>query len=185
MANENVVRGARPVYQCSRGCRGLILLLGLLAALASSAAGEDAARAAGEAGARAEWIDVHVHLVCLRGDYSTAVKIAAAGMDDAGVRMSVVLPPPQIAGQARRPFDWQDFKGALWSCPGRFAFLGGGGTLNPMIHDAGNGADVDEQTRSRFAKTAEEILAAGAAGFGEIAAHHLSHAAGHPYESVP
>ena len=142
----------------------------------------------GSAASRIEWIDVHVHLLGGGGprgaDYPGAVRAAIAAMDEAGIKKSVVLPPPQVSG-GRLPFDWKDFREALQAWPGRFAFLGGGGLLNPMLQDAGRENTVDEATRRRFADAAKEIRAAGAVGFGEIAAHHLSFMGGHPYESVP
>jgi hypothetical protein len=69
----------------------------------------------------------------------------------------------------------------------RFRWLGGSGTLNPLLHQTAPG-DVDESVRRRFRQRAEEILAQGAIGFGEIAVHHLSlpqMGSFHPYESVP
>ena len=48
---------------------------------------------------RLQWIDVHVHLVGGRGerlrDYDGAVKEALRAMDEAGIRMCIVMPPPQ------------------------------------------------------------------------------------------
>ena len=69
--------------------------------------------------------------------------------------------------------------------PARFGFLGGGGSLNLMIHEAAKDGGVSEPLRKRFEDRANQILAAGAAGFGEIAVHHLALRPGHPYESVP
>lgn len=132
------------------------------------------------------WIDVHVHLLSRTGaenDFAGAAQAALVAMDS-GLVQSVVMPMPQVTG-GRRLFDWHDFVDALKKYPGRFAFLGGGGTLNPIIIDNAQRATIDERTRAEFARTAEEIIAAGAAGFGEMTAHHLSAMSGHPYESVP
>lgn len=131
-----------------------------------------------------DWIDTHVHLLGGRGDFGGAAKAAVAAMDESAIKICVVMPPPQVSGGARPPFDWKQFKDALQAYQGRFAFLGGGGTLNPMIQE--NVADkVTDEIKRRFETAADEILSAGAAGFGEIAAHHLSLHDGHPYESVP
>lgn len=132
-----------------------------------------------------QWVDVHVHLLGgrpPRADFDGAVRAALAAMNDAGIRTSVVMPPPQV--QSMPAFDWQDYAGFLKGYPGRFAFLGGGGTLNVMLHEAARASRVDDATRAEFERIAVEILGAGAAGFGEIAAHHLSFTAGHPYEWV-
>jgi uncharacterized protein (TIGR03067 family) len=126
------------------------------------------------------WIDVHTHLIGDRGDYRGAVAAALAAMDDAGIEKIVVMPPPHVSGG--RTWDLEAFLPVL-APRARFAFLGGGGTLNPMIQDTKPEA-VDEAVRRRFEARAEEIMKHGAAGFGEITAHHLSHMSGHPYESV-
>lgn len=136
---------------------------------------------------RSAWVDVHVHPVGGRtgsADYEGAVEAMAKIMDEAGIGKMVILPPPQVFGTPP-PFDYDDFSGALKKYSGRFAFLGGGGTLNSMIHRAGTAAAAGDDLKQRFEKQANEILRQGAAGFGEMAAHHLSFMRDHPYESVP
>lgn len=136
---------------------------------------------------RIEWIDVHVHLIGGRGpfqDYEGAVQAAVAAMDEAGIKKVVVMPPPQVSGSPL-PYDYDSFVSAIRKYPGRFAFLGGGGTLNPMLQEAGSTPNVSDAFMHKFEETANAIITHGAAGFGEITAHHLSHMEGHPYESVP
>lgn len=129
------------------------------------------------------WVDAHVHLLGGRDrDFHGAVQEAAAIMDSAGMRAMVLMSPPQVGGGSAI-YDTTDFVGAIRRHPGRFAFLGGGGVLNPMLQGAPS-AEVSEALRKRFEEAAEKIVAQGAAGFGEISAHHLSHLPGHPYESV-
>ncbi|MSO65127.1 MAG: hypothetical protein EXQ85_04910 [Alphaproteobacteria bacterium] len=107
---------------------------------------------------------------------------ALQAMDQLGIARSLILPPPQVTGQ-RNAYDYDSFALVLHEHRERFGFLGGGGTLNPMIH--GIRADaVTDNHRREFTAVADRIIAAGAAGFGEIAAHHLSFFAQHPYESV-
>lgn len=136
---------------------------------------------------RLGWVDVHVHLVGGRGphgqDYPGAVQAALAVIDQAGIRKVVVMPPPQVHGELP-PFDYESFLEAIRRHPTRFNFLGGGGSLNPMLHEAAAETTVSDRLLRRFEDRALEILRAGALGFGEIAAHHLSHTVGHPYESV-
>jgi hypothetical protein len=127
-----------------------------------------------------QWIDAHVHLVGDRSGLQGAVAAAVAAMDDAGIRTMVIMSPPNISGG--RLWDVDDVLPVL-TPRARFAFLGGGGTLNPIIQDTKPEA-VDDAVRQRFEARAEDFIKKGAAGFGEIAAHHLSHVQGHPYESV-
>jgi predicted TIM-barrel fold metal-dependent hydrolase len=69
--------------------------------------------------------------------------------------------------------------------PDRIAVLGGGGSLNVMIHQAGRSDLVNPDIKARFEKKADEIISKGAIGFGELAAEHFSFNYDHPYESVP
>jgi hypothetical protein len=133
--------------------------------------------------AQPAWIDAHVHLHGggQQPDYAGAVQVALAAMDGSGARAAIVMPPPRVQGMSYH--DWDSFAAMLKRHPGRFAFMGGGGTLNVMLHDPAN-AEPSTEARSRFERIAREILAAGAVGFGEIAAHHLSIVPGHPYEWV-
>lgn len=165
---------------------GLTVLAAVLSGL-SSFAGEGPPQQGTIAAGRIEWIDVHVHLVAGKKgaiDYEGAVAATVAGMDEAATRQAVIMPPPQVFGTPP-PYDYDDFIAALKKVPGRFRFLGGGGTLNPMIQGAGASTAISEDLKRRFEEKANEIIKAGAAGFGEIAAHHLSYMHGHPYESVP
>jgi hypothetical protein len=133
-----------------------------------------------------EWIDTHVHPLGGRGqtqDYGGAVWAALAAMEPAGIAKMVLMPPPQVHGSPP-PFDHESFAFAVKRHPARLAFLGGGGSLNPMIQEAAGETTVSDRLRRRFEEKADEIIREGAVGFGEMAAHHLSHLPGHPYESV-
>lgn len=131
-------------------------------------------------------VDVHVHLIGGRGqqqDYAGAVDAAIHEMDRFGVVMAIVLPPPQVD---RQPvYDASAFVGALQRYRGRFAYLAGGGTLNPTIHRYADPARVTDAVKRDFAAAAEQIIDSGAVGFGEMASLHISAAPGHPYEFVP
>lgn len=130
------------------------------------------------------WVDVHMHLVGGRADFAGAVENAVREMDRFGIATAIILPPPQVDSQPS-PHDWDAYAGALRRHPGRFAFLGGGGTLNATIHRHADPARVTERVTRDFAAAAERILDAGGAGFGEIASLHISATLGHPYEFVP
>lgn len=128
-----------------------------------------------------EWIDAHAHLVIGRGVAGGAAQVALDAMNRTGILKTVLLPTPQDDGR----YDYDVLASIAKANPRRFAFLGGGGSLNPMLQGARDVTAVTDDVKRRFEAKANEIIAAGAAGFGEIAAFHPSLAPGHPYESVP
>lgn len=133
-------------------------------------------------------IDTHSHLdhAGSLGNLEAALQAAVADMERVGVRLSILLPPPQVMS-LRAVYECDSLQFAARKHPGRIALVGGGGTLNPMIQDTAPEA-VDEDKRRRFRALAEQVLGCGARGFGEITAHHISHGrmgAQHPYEWVP
>ncbi len=141
---------------------------------------------AAEGNNRIEWLDIHVHFVggkSGRQDYEGAARAAVEVMDESGIRKMVVMPPPQDYSNAPN-YDYDSFVEAVKRLPARFAFLGGGGSLNVMLQAAGDSRELSNELRREFEQKADEILRHGGVGFGEIAAHHLSHVPGHPYESV-
>ena len=132
------------------------------------------------------WIDVHLHLVAGRGpqqDYPGAVDATVREMDRFGIAIAIVMPPPQVDTQP--VYDTSAFVGALQRHRGRFAYLGGGGALNPIIHRYADPAAVTDVVKRDFAAAAEAVIQSGAVGFGEMASLHISAAPGHPYEFVP
>ena len=148
--------------------------------------GEGGTQPVGTSG-RLKWIDVHVHFVggkSGRQDYEGAARTALGVMDESGIRKMVVMPPPQDYSNAPN-YDYDSFLEAVKRHPTRFAFLGGGGSLNVMLQAAGDSREPSNELKREFEHKADEILRHGGVGFGEITAHHLSHTSGHPYESVP
>jgi hypothetical protein len=67
----------------------------------------------------------------------------------------------------------------------RFAFLGGGGILNPILHAHRDPKSVTAEVKQEFVDAATKLLDDGASGFGEIAILHLSLLNTHPFEQVP
>lgn len=128
----------------------------------------------------ARWIDVHMHLIGGRGrEFEEAARSAVATMDRFGIETAVVFPPPMPMAV----FDYTDYVPALKQFPGRFAFLAGGGSLNPLLQKT-PGSAVTPQVKQSFTDQARRMLDAGAAGFGEIAVLHLSLVANHPFEQI-
>jgi hypothetical protein len=131
-----------------------------------------------------DWIDVHFHLIADKGDlqgFEEAARGALQIMDAERIRTIIVMSPPR----PRENFDMESLADIAKRQGTRIAMLGGGGTLNPMLQEAGKLTELPEGTRRRFEEVARHIIASGAKGFGEITAHHLSLAPSHGYESVP
>lgn len=127
------------------------------------------------------WSDVHLHIIGgPTRQFDQAAERALAHMDRVGIGKSVVFPPPMPQSGF---FDYTDYLPALRSHPKRFAFLAGGGTLNPAIHRFAP-EEVTPPVRQRFVDAATRMLDAGAAGFGEIAVLHLSLVPKHAFEET-
>lgn len=148
-------------------------------------AGSAAAAMAPAAPARAApaWIDVHLHIVGgAKKQFDLATERALAGMQAAGLDKAVVFPPPFAA--SKLGFDYADYMPHLQRYPGRFGFLAGGGTLNPLLHEFRDPASATPGVKAKFTDLARRMLDAGAVGFGEIAVLHFSLVPNHPYEEV-
>jgi len=139
------------------------------------------------------YIDVHNHLFGMTGkggafgistDYPGAARAAISLMDNLDVRTAIVMPPPFKEGQ-RDIFEAGEFLSAIRDYPGRFAFMGGGGSLNVMIQKAVRSGKTDPDVKKRFEEQAEKIINMGAVGFGEMTAEHFSLHYRHPYETAP
>jgi hypothetical protein len=116
--------------------------------------------------------------------FGGAVDAALKAMDSYGIRKAVVMSPPR-SPQIRQNFDYPDFLQFVRAHAQRLAFLGGGGTLNPLMHGVADPATVTEAVRRKFADIARAILKAGALGFGEMSSLHLSLSPTHGYNFVP
>lgn len=130
-------------------------------------------------------VDVHAHLVPgsgMRFDRSlaTAVRI----MDRFGIATSILMSPPRVRG-IKQNYDIADFRSALRKYPGRFVYLGGGGTLNPTLHSYRNHSKVTDKVRRAFAAQARRLVDQGAHGFGEMGGLHISLSPKHGYTYVP
>jgi hypothetical protein len=138
------------------------------------------------AGPAVPFIDVHTHLFggTKNEAFAEAVEVAVRQMNRFGVRKSIVMPPPRAPGVTSN-FDYLQFIEPIRRHPGRFAFLGGGGALNPLMHSISDPAAVTPQVTEKFKQAALEILQAGASGFGEMSSLHLSLVPSHIYNFIP
>jgi hypothetical protein len=105
-------------------------------------------------------------------------------MDREGISRTIIMPPP-FGPDSPRNYDFEDFAGAIGQEASRFSYLGGGGTLNPMLHEAVRAGTVEADLERNFETRAREIVAGGALGFGEMSCEHLSFDPHHPYTSAP
>lgn len=130
-----------------------------------------------------QWIDVHVHPAG-DGDFESAVNAALDAMTDGNMAKLVLMPTPQ--GNNPHGYTWtmEDFLPYVRRHPHRLAVMGGGGSLNLMIHKESPDGRVSDELKARFRKRAEEILAKGAVGFGEMSILHISLVPNHAFESV-
>lgn len=137
---------------------------------------------------RARYIDTHAHLIGQEpgrlSDYDGAVRVALDAMDALNITKSLIMPPPFPPEHPTR-YDYEAFLGALRHYPDRFAFLGGGGSLNGMIQEAVTSGQTPASLERKFEERAAQILRDGAVGFGEMTAEHLSFHPRHPYEAAP
>ena len=138
------------------------------------------------------FIDGHCHLsphVGRRGsgpkdDYAGALETALKNINSMDASYALVMPPP-FSPHMDRTYDAEEFLPALGQHSDRFGFLSGGGSLNLMIQRSVESGELTQEMKREFAERAQEILDSGAAGFGEMAAEHLSFEPGHPYEYAP
>jgi hypothetical protein len=130
------------------------------------------------------WIDVHLHPVGgPKRQFREAIERTVAEMDTRGMQKSVVFPPPFPRSGLPLSYDYTDYLPVLKSYPGRFGFLAGGGTLNPIIQSGP--ASVTPAVRKGFVDLATRMLDSGAVGFGEIAVLHFSLVPQQSFEEVP
>ncbi len=168
---------------------GLALFIAGLALLALAAGGW-AGPVEAQQGGQLALVDAHAHLMGPVGgphpqeDFAGAAQRAVSLMDRLGLAASVVMPPPFVAGQDHI-FDAEELAPQARLHPGRLFFLAGGGSLNPMLHQAAQEGVCSPETEARFLARARQIAELGARGFGEMAALHFSFRPEHPFEEAP
>ena len=134
-----------------------------------------------------QWIDVHVHPFGGVGqdtDYRSAMDELLGIMKDNNMAKAIVMPTPQGDSGSRSSWDIEDFLDLARAHPERLAVMGGGGSLNKMIHAESPDGKVSDELKARFRKRADDILAKGAIGFGEMSILHISLLENHTFESV-
>jgi hypothetical protein len=134
-------------------------------------------------------IDTHGHIQNggqRRTDFRGSLDAAIRRMDQSGIRRIIIMPPP-IAPETPAAYEIESYGFAKQAYAGRILPGGGGGSLNVMIQTSAPDT-VTDNVKKAFRTRAEQIVAAGAVVFGEIALHHLSlrlMSPQHPYEWTP
>ena len=134
-----------------------------------------------------ESLDIHNHLFGSnkgKSDYLGAAAAAIKKMDKLGIGAIIVMPPPRSKSNPVR-FDMDDLLPVIAKYPDRFMMMGGGGSLNLLLHETSPLKPLSASATNKFRQKAQDLLAKGAIGFGEIAIEHFSLSPTHPYESVP
>jgi len=139
------------------------------------------------------WIDVHVHPFIGYGsnpDAEGALAAAISAMDTNHIARMILMPAPMVnvsksLGKVVRPVPFERWVDEARKHPSLFAVMGGGGSLNSMIHDESPDGRPSDELKRRFAERAEAIMEMGAVGFGEIAISHLSMVPGQQFMDVP
>jgi predicted TIM-barrel fold metal-dependent hydrolase len=126
------------------------------------------------------WIDVHAHLDPEDREGAIRAALQAITAENQG---KIVFMPPPFNGTDSGRYDAELILPHLQGYKNKLASLGGGGSLNVMIQESVISGDAGPEIRRRFKEKAEELLRAGAAGFGEMAAEHFQGATA--YQSAP
>lgn len=140
-----------------------------------------------DAQGRLVFIETHAHLL-VGGtgsglDFDGAVAKIGPELDQHSAKLAVLMNPPSSAGKLeiseRERGVYDKARSARYLVP-----LGGGGSLNPVIHQNAKSANVSADLMKGFAALAEQHITSGAVGFGEMAVLHLSFSPQHSFEEV-
>lgn len=152
-------------------------LLTVAVSIAVATLGAPRARASA---AISPFVDTHTHLDAAHPQESVEAALRAMPRENAA--RIVFMPPPFTTGD-RELYEADVILPALKGQGNRFAVLGGGGMLNPMIQESARTGDAGPEVRRRFMERAEELLREGVAGFGELSSEHFQGAT--PYQNAP
>jgi hypothetical protein len=132
-------------------------------------------------------IDVHTHIKELE-DEDDLDQIADAiedAIEDEALQLLMLMPPPGTPDPDNPGVPVERLLEALGEEREPIAFLGGGGSLNPMLQRATLEGSTGEELRATFEDRALELVQLEVLGFGELALEHLSLGVDHPYLHAP
>ena len=127
-----------------------------------------------------QYIDAHAHFDPHDVPGAIRAALAALGRQNAA-RIFLQAPPDTFDNPGH--FDAEIILPPAREHPGKLAVLGGGGSLNAMIHQSVISGDAGPEVRKRFQERAEELIKEGVAGFGEMTAEHFAGLT--PYQWAP
>jgi predicted TIM-barrel fold metal-dependent hydrolase len=131
------------------------------------------------------YVEIHSHSdPASLSNPDALARAIAADMGRQNAARVIILPPPFPANDPA-PYDLEKIAPVVKLLPDKLAFLGGGGTLNPMIQEAVRSGDAGPEVQRKFKERAEEIIRQGAAGFGETTAEHFAFAPSQSYQYAP
>jgi predicted TIM-barrel fold metal-dependent hydrolase len=130
--------------------------------------------------ARTQFIDGHTHFDAK--DIRSSIAAAQAGMERENAAMVFLLPPPDTFDNPEH-YDAEVILAIAKEHRDKLRVMGGGGTLNAMIHQSVVSGDAGPKVLKAFRKRAEELAAKGIIGYGEMTAEHF--AGGTPYQYAP
>lgn len=125
------------------------------------------------------YVDGHAHFD--ERDVPGSIRAALAALDRENAAAIFFQAPPDIFEHPGH-YDAETILSAAKEHPGKLAVLGGGGTLNAMIHDCPPDR-AGPEIRKRFEDRAGELLREGVVGFGELTAEHFAGVT--PYQASP
>jgi len=130
-------------------------------------------------------IDAQAHIVrnTARGASPGAVAAEALRVTEELNVQATILAPPPFPLHRRGSYGLSELQAVARQYAGRFAFVAGGESLNPMLLETPPDR-VSPEVTQRFIQIAEEIAQGGGAGFGELAVEHFGLGLT-PYESSP
>ena len=136
--------------------------------------------AAEPSSASTPYVDVHAHWDLKDPERAVHSALAALGRQNAAM-IFLQIPPDTFDHPGR--FDAEALLPEVKKYPGKFAVLGGGGSLNAMIIRSATTGDAGAAVQKEFTDRAEELLREGVLGFGEMTAEHFSGVT--PYQYAP
>lgn len=130
------------------------------------------------------FFDTQAYLLGRAASFQLAASQTLRMMDKLDVRHMVMMPDAQLP-DARKDSASDELLLIDNPAKGQFHLLGGGGTLNPILHKAIATPPMPKDVPPMFKKLADRLVEKGAIGFGEIALLAFPEEKDRPFMSIP